>query len=158
METVYIETTIASYLVADPSQDILKAAKQQATRDWWQQRDRYLCVVSQEVLDEASEGNPEQGPAAAGGPGWAATAGDHREVRALAENFVATGAMPAKAARDAVHLAVATVFGADILLSWNCRHLVNRHILRRLEEVCRAAGVATAFRLHAARIAGRLSL
>ena len=130
-----------SYLVADPSQDILKAAKQQATRDWWQQRGRYLCVVSQEVLDEASEGDAEQARRR-----LAALAGLQRlaitgEVRALAENVLATGAMPAKAARDAVHLAVATVFGADILLSWNCRHLVNRRILRRLEEVAVRQGL-----------------
>ena len=141
METVYIETTIVSYLVADPSQDILKVAKQQATRDWWQQRNRYLCVVSQEVLDEASEGDAEQARrrlAALTGLQRLAITG---EVRALAENFMASGAMPAKAARDAVHLAVATVFGADILLSWNCRHLVNRHILRRLEEVAGQQGL-----------------
>lgn len=141
MEIVYIETTIVSYLVADPSGDILKAAKQQATRDWWRQRDRYLCVVSQEVLDEASEGDAEQArrrlDALAGLQRLAITA----EVRALAENFLATGALPVKAARDAVHLAVATVFEADILLSWNCRHLVNRHILRRLEEVTRREGL-----------------
>ncbi len=141
METVYIETTVVSYLVADPSGDILKTAKQQATRDWWFQRSRYLCVVSQEVLDEASEGDAEQVrrrlEALAGLQRLAITA----DVRELAGNFLATGALPAKAARDAVHLAVATVFGVDILLSWNCRHLVNRHILRRLEEVTRREGL-----------------
>ena len=38
METVYIETSIVSYLVADPSRDLLTAANQQVTRDWWQRQ------------------------------------------------------------------------------------------------------------------------
>jgi hypothetical protein len=102
-------------------------------------------VVSQEVLDEASEGDAEQARrrlAALTGLQRLAITG---EVRALAEDFLATVAMPAKAARDAVHLAEATVFGADILLSWNCRHLVTRHILWRLEEVAERQGLRLPF-------------
>ena len=38
METVYIETSVISYLVADPSRDLVTAANQQVTRDWWQRR------------------------------------------------------------------------------------------------------------------------
>ena len=61
METVYIETSIVSYLVADPSRDLLTAANQQVTRDWWQQRRTgFVCVASQEVVAEASRGDAEQ--------------------------------------------------------------------------------------------------
>jgi hypothetical protein len=48
--------------------------------------------------------------------------------------------LPPKAARDAVHLAVATTIAADYLLTWNCRHLANAQILRRLEREAREAG------------------
>jgi hypothetical protein len=41
---------------------------------------------------------------------------------------------PCKAARDAVHLVVATAIAADYLLTWNCRHLANAQILKRLER------------------------
>lgn len=60
METVYIETTIVSYLVANPSRDSILAAHQQLTRQWWQnERQRYQCVTSREVLPEASLGDAE---------------------------------------------------------------------------------------------------
>src|SRR5438309_513537 len=60
METVYIETTIVSYLVARPSRDLVLAAHQQLTRDWWgEQRLEYRCVTSEEVLQEAARGEPE---------------------------------------------------------------------------------------------------
>jgi hypothetical protein len=35
---VYIETTIPSYLAAWPSRDLLQAARQQITHDWWTNR------------------------------------------------------------------------------------------------------------------------
>ncbi|MEI6394416.1 MAG: hypothetical protein WCT12_25325 [Verrucomicrobiota bacterium] len=38
METIYVETSVISYLVTDPSRDLVTAANQQVTRDWWQRR------------------------------------------------------------------------------------------------------------------------
>jgi len=35
---VYRETTIPSYLTAWPSRDLVRAAHQQITRDWWDKR------------------------------------------------------------------------------------------------------------------------
>ena len=57
---VYIETTIPSYLVASPGRDLLQAARQQLTHEWWMHRrhDYDLCV-SQVVIDEASAGDPD---------------------------------------------------------------------------------------------------
>lgn len=52
----------------------------------------------------------------------------------LAILFLATGSLPPAAKVDAVHLAVATLATADYLLTWNCRHLANAQILRRLER------------------------
>jgi hypothetical protein len=58
METVYVETTIVSYLVARPSSDPILAAHQQLTRQWWQdERQAYQCVVSGETLTEAARGD-----------------------------------------------------------------------------------------------------
>ena len=59
-EIVYVETTIVSYLVARPSRDLILAAHQQLTRDWWQEeRFRYQCITSTEVLREAAAGDDE---------------------------------------------------------------------------------------------------
>lgn len=61
METVYLETSIVSLLVGNPSRDLITAANQQTTRDWWRlRREQFVCVVSSEVVREAGKGDPEQ--------------------------------------------------------------------------------------------------
>ena len=58
MESVYLETTFVSYLVALPSRDVIVAGHQQATQNWWaNRRHNFQCLVSQFVIDEASAGN-----------------------------------------------------------------------------------------------------
>jgi hypothetical protein len=139
LETVYIETTIVSMLAAEQSRNLLAAASQQATRDWWRlRRAEFACVTSAEVIAEAALGNAEQArrrlEILAGLPQLDVT----EEARNLASVFLATGALPPKAIRDAAHLAVATAARVDYLLTWNCRHLANAEILRRLEREAKA--------------------
>jgi hypothetical protein len=58
--TVYIETSIVSYLTARPSRDLLVAAHQQLTVAWWdKQRTHYELFTSQVVLAEARAGDPD---------------------------------------------------------------------------------------------------
>jgi hypothetical protein len=104
MESVYLETTVVSYLAARPSRDLLVAAHQQATHDWWRTRRQTLeCYVSQVVLDEVGGGDPTAAPdrmaLIADVPVLAATEAAER----LTEAIVASGAMPAQAVRDAAH-------------------------------------------------------
>ena len=134
-EIVYIETTVVSYLVAKPSRDLVLAAHQEVTRDWWDnQRPLYDCVTSAETLREASAGDPlaaaERLKALAGFP----LIEIGSEVEAAALSFLETGAIPETMRADAIHLAAASHAGADYLLTWNCRHLANAHVLRRLEK------------------------
>jgi predicted nucleic acid-binding protein len=56
-------------------------------------------------------------------------------VGELARAYVAHGAMPPSKPADAMHAAFATVHGADILTSWNYRHLVNWARRRKLLAV-----------------------
>ena len=54
---IYIESTIPSYVVARPARDLLQAARQQLTRDWWDlQREKHELFTSQIVLDEIAAG------------------------------------------------------------------------------------------------------
>ena len=53
----YLETTIVSYLTAWPSRDLVLAAHQQVTRDWWATRGSCELFISQFVLDEAAAGD-----------------------------------------------------------------------------------------------------
>ena len=135
METVYIETTVVSYLVANQSRDLITAGQQQATLDWWKRRrSSFYCVVSEETLAEAARGDTEQAArrlaALAGLPVLPIAV----EAERLAGDFLRTGALPSSARSDAIHLAVASFAQADYLLTWNCRYLANAQIIRRLER------------------------
>src|SRR5262245_10170591 len=56
---VYLETTIVSYLTARPSRDLVRAAHQEVTSEWWSARAAFELYVSQIVLDEAAAGDPD---------------------------------------------------------------------------------------------------
>jgi hypothetical protein len=135
MEIVYIETTIVSLLVSNPSRDIVVAAQQKATRHWWDtRRPLFQCIISDETRAEAERGDSTQVElrrrALADLPVFAVS----EEVENLSADFLKTGALPAFARSDSVHLAAATLAKADYLLTWNCRHLANAQIVRRLER------------------------
>lgn len=61
MESVYIETSFVSLLVGKPSRDLVTAANQQVTRDWWRlRRADFVCLASSEVVREAIKGDPNE--------------------------------------------------------------------------------------------------
>lgn len=59
----------------------------------------------------------------------------NQSVLDLAEQFLERSSLPTKADVDAVHIAVATVHGMDYLLTWNCKHIANAQIQRKLAEI-----------------------
>lgn len=141
MAKVYIETSLVSYLVARRSRDLIMAARQQITVDWWDnERGKYELFISEVVLQEARLGDPGESAkrmqALAGLPLLQVT----NEAGALADELLKRGALPTKAQRDALHIAVATANGIDYLLSWNCKHIANAHVRRMVERIFRAAG------------------
>lgn len=58
----------------------------------------------------------------------------------LAKELLQAGALPAKAADDALHIAVAAAHAIPYLLTWNCRHLANATMRPKIESVCAAKG------------------
>lgn len=138
---VYVETTIVSYLSALPSRDIVLAAHQQLTREWWARRERFDLFVSRPVWNEAARGN-----AAAAARRLAALDGIpvllvSAEASDFADRLLITTVLPAKAAIDALHVGIAVLNGMDYLLTWNCTHIANAAIRGRIEEACRAANM-----------------
>ncbi|HEV7281387.1 MAG TPA: type II toxin-antitoxin system VapC family toxin [Pirellulaceae bacterium] len=143
LQRVYIETSIVSYLRQRPSPQIVAAARQLLTQQWWDEgRGRYELVTSQYVIDEAScgdrtmaserlrtlEGMPllELDPA----------------IDQLAATILRSGALQQNAAVDALHIATASFHGVDYLLTWNLKHLANRRILPRVHATLTEAGRA----------------
>ena len=141
METVYLETTFISYLASEPSRDLIVAGHQQITREWWAKRRVFFaCSVSQEVLDEAAKGDAAQVSQRMAIVRGLPKLPINPLVTNLASEIVRAGTLPPKAASDAVHIAVAAVAGVDYLLTWNCRHMANGEILRRIEKIVVARG------------------
>jgi hypothetical protein len=141
VETVYLETTFISYLVARPSRDLLVAAHQLATEEWWAtRRGAFECCVSQVVIDEASVGDPTEVQKrlviVSGLSALEITEG----AESLTQAILVGGILPRRAVRDAAHVAVAAVHAVDYLLTWNCRHLANAQIARRIALVCERLG------------------
>jgi hypothetical protein len=141
MESVYLETTFVSYLVARPSRDLLVAAHQQVTQEWWaNRRDEFTCYMSQTVIDESSAGDPTEIQKRLAVLATLTPLDVTPAAGALAQAILASGVLPSSAARDAVHVATAAVHAVDYLLTWNCKHLANAQIMRKIESVCRALG------------------
>lgn len=132
---VFIETTIPSYYVARPPRDIVQAARQRLTIDWWDQhRSNYELLTSQIVIDEISQGETAMADRrlamVAEIPLLAITDG----VIEVAEDLLSAEVVPAKAADDAFHIACAGVHRVDFLLTWNCKHIANPHNRQRIRN------------------------
>ena len=141
MERVYIETTFVSYLTARPSRDLIVAGHQQITHDWWDDRrgDYELCV-SQLVLQEAGDGDPQAAQERLDILATMTMLEIKEEAVELAEELVQAGALPAKAGNDALHIAVAAIHRVPYLLIWNCRHMANATMRAQIESVCASKG------------------
>ena len=141
MPKVYLETTIASYLTARASRDLVVAAHQELTAEWWNQhRHRFNLFVSGLVLEEAGGGDPEMAARRLVELRGIPVLGSDEGARELAKRFLDSRLIPRKTVGDALHVALATVHGMDYLLTWNCRHIANAEIVRGLARLCEAAG------------------
>ena len=141
MESVYIETSVLSYLVARPPARTLAQQWHVWTKDWWRLRRPFFeCVISEEVLREAAAGDPKASRQRLDALSTLTVLRRTQAVDDLAEAFLSAGAMPAKAKADAVHLAVATAHRVDYLLTWNLKHLANAQIWLRLRPLAEQRG------------------
>ncbi len=140
---VYIETTIISYLTAWRSPQLVMAAHQEATRQWWDdERHHFDLYVSEAVIEEASAGDAEAARRRLDVIDGIAELKITDEVRDLAKALVEHGQLPRKASLDALHIAIATVNGMDFLLTWNCRHIANATLQKSMRTVCENSGYA----------------
>lgn len=142
--SVYLETTIPSYLTAWRSPELVMAARQEITRDWWDnRRSAFDLFVSQLVIDEASAGDADaivrrlaalrDIPLIEPQPG----------TDEIVETLIRELSLPQRSADDAVHIALAVVNGIDFLLTWNCTHIANAANRPIIESVCESLGYET---------------
>jgi len=138
---VYLETTVLSYLTSEPSRDLIVAAHQQLTRDWWENRRTFFDLyASQLVLQEASAGDKQYAKLRLNALQQTALLEVTDTAYSFSEELIEHGPVPRKAATDALHIATAVVNGIDYLLTWNCRHIANAKMRNQIDRVCRVNG------------------
>jgi hypothetical protein len=140
-ETAYIETSIFGYLTARSTRNLILAANIEVTRDWW---DNYRISLdlyaSQIVLDEAALGDSEIASQRLEMLKSITLLEPSEIAQELVIQFLSKTNLPPKAANDAAHIAIATVHGMDYLLTWNCKHIANAHIQKKLAQICSEFG------------------
>ena len=139
--SVYIESTVVSYLVARPSSNPILAARQKASQRLWEDyADKFEFVISDIVSNEVQLGD--------------ANVAQRRleiifpltvlevlpEADVLTYRLLDTGAVPRNSVTDAQHIAIATVHNVEYLVSWNHKHIVNEHKREYINQVCQETG------------------
>src|SRR3989338_6488452 len=139
--TVYIETSVVSYLISNPSRDLVTAGHQQITREWWLSHlPKFRAYISELVFREASGGDQTAAKkrldAVKDFPMLELT----EDVLELAGSFIKKGPIPKNSIEDALHIAIATNHGIDYLVTWNCAHIANAQMRMKIAQICREFG------------------
>jgi hypothetical protein len=137
---VYIETSIPSYLTAWRSRDLIVAANQEITKEWWDSREQFDLYISALVIQEAGAGNPAAAQKRLEQLDDIPELNITEEVERFAEVLIQKVPLPEKARIDALHISVAALSGMDYLLTWNCTHIANAILRPKLEAICREFG------------------
>ena len=139
--TIYLETSIISYLAALPSRDLVTAARQQVTHEWWaRRRDDFELFVSELVISEAAAGDAQAASRRMAILEGLSVIDIISVAEELAAHILQHAGLPVRARADALHIALAASQGIDYLMTWNVTHIANALIRPRVERACRLAG------------------
>jgi len=142
MLSVYIETSIISYL--RQNQSVLEHARvrQETTLKWWtDHRQRYRIVTAQYVIDEANAGNSDLAMERLRHLSGIPLLPLPDLINDVANEILNRSILPRSATLDALHIACAAVNGVEYLLTWNCKHIANPIILPRVYRVLSDLGL-----------------
>ncbi len=136
MKSVYIESSVISYITARPSRDVVTSARQAITIEWWETyRDLFDVFISELVLEEIGTGDLQAASNRLAFieniPVLVAT----DSAKELAKALIVENAIPASSAEDALHISIAAVQGIDFLLTWNFKHINNANMRNKITQV-----------------------
>ena len=137
---IYIETSVVSYLVARTSKNIVIAAHQASTSDFWEKIGDYEAYISDIVIQEASNGDETQARQRCRKLVAFPVLVIDDEVKELARQFLDQQIIPDKCPEDALHIAVAASNGMDVIVTWNFKHINNPFIRSRIRQVVEENG------------------
>jgi len=136
MDIVYIETSIVSHATARSSSDPATAVLQIQAKRWMsEQRPNYDLVTSELVVTEAAAGNPDAASRRLAILADIPILKESPDVDVIADELLARSLIPAVARLDALHVATAALAGVQYLLTQNCRHIANAHVLPRVYQL-----------------------
>ena len=137
---LYLETTIISYVTARSSRDLIIAAHQELTHEWWENRRKHFeLFVSELVIQEAQAGDKAAAQKHLGILESIPLLELNENVLSLARALM-DKAIAKKAVEDALHISIAAIHGMDYLLTWNCKHIANAEREHAIVTVCRING------------------
>ncbi|HEY9702824.1 MAG TPA: type II toxin-antitoxin system VapC family toxin [Allocoleopsis sp.] len=140
-QSIYIETSIVSYLTSRQSNNLIKSDRQQITKLWWNNgRLNNISYISPYVINEASAGDPQAASERIEALRNIPVLPINPEIPDLAEFLLLGGGLPPKARIDALHIACAAYHEIDILLTWNCTHIANPTKLPLMGDLCFTKG------------------
>ena len=136
MKSVYIESSVISYITARPSRDLVTSARQAITIEWWETyRDLFDVFISELVLEEIGTGDLQAASnrlaIVENIPVLVAT----DSAKELAKALIVENAISASSAEDALHISIAAVQGIDFLLTWNFKHINNANMRDKITQV-----------------------
>jgi hypothetical protein len=140
-ESVYIESSIISYLTSHPSRDVVISARQVITENWWlNQRSNFDLFVSALVIQEVSKGDQDAAERRLNAVADIPLVGASQDALLLSEALLIRGAVPKTSEEDALHISIAAASGIDFLLTWNFKHINNVHTKAAISAVIEAYG------------------
>jgi predicted nucleic acid-binding protein len=143
-DSIYLETTVVSYLTAKISRDIIVLAHQEITQEWWPRAiNRFEVYISEIVVEEAGLGDIEAAKKRLAVLKDFSHLELTEKVEKMAQIYMEKLKIPEKSTRDAIHIAVASVHNVDYLVTWNCAHIANAEIIKKLIKINNVFGIHT---------------
>jgi len=132
---IYIETTIPSFYHTLRTDDESRV-RQKWTRQWWNEyADEFILTSSVAVIEELSEGTSEKTQQRLDLLKDVELLPIRDEVELIARIYIERLIMPTDPSGDALHLAVASFYNVDALLTWNCKHLANANKINLIRQI-----------------------
>lgn len=141
IESLYLDTSIIGYLTIRPSTNLITASNSVITQNWWDtRRENFTLYISEVVLEELARGDQEIAIKRLDLISELPLLALNEAVEELAQQFLTKSNLPPKASDDALHIALATVYKVDYLLTWNCKHIANAQIQKKLSQISIQSG------------------
>ena len=141
---IYVETTIPSFYT-EKRKGVEIEARRKWTREWWMKpKPGQRLVTSAVVLEELERiPDPSRRDESVALLRELEELDYVAEIEEIAAVYLQHKLMPAEALGDADHLALASFYNCDILVTWNCKHLANANKTGHIRRVNALLGLRT---------------